>query len=121
LVPGQADPISNGIAGVFSFGFNWSSGSTWAQSVRTPQNGFIYTVNRPTLPLGNAQTVRIARRADGTADFWLGTLLQTTVPDSEPIQGVWVQVVGVRADFSYAPAAVTVSSPALLSAARRAP
>jgi hypothetical protein len=119
LVPGQTDPITNGIAGVFSFGFSWSSGSTWAQSVRTPQNSFSYTGNRPTLLLGNAQTVRIARRADGTAEFWLGSVLQTTVPDSEPIQGVWAQVVGVRADFSYAPAAASLT--AFLSGGRRAP
>jgi hypothetical protein len=107
LVPGQADPISNGITGVFSFGFGWSSGSTWTQSMRTPQNGFMYTANHPTLPLGNVVTVRIARRVDGTAEFWLGPLLQTTVPDSEPMQGVWAQVVGVRANFSYVPAAVS--------------
>jgi hypothetical protein len=122
LVPGQADPISNGLTGVFSFGFSWSSGSTWVQSMRTPQSGgSIYTANRPTLPLGNAQTVRIARRADGTLEFWLGTVLQTTVPDGEPIQGVWALVVGVRADFSYSPAAVTLNSSTLPSPTRRVP
>jgi len=117
----SAPPPDSPPANAVSFSFGWYLDSGWVLGYRTPQVGFTWTSTAETIVIGTQRTVRVSRRTDGAAQFWLdgGNLL--TVPDSETSQDLYAQVVGVRSDFSYAPHVVTGAARSAISTHRESP
>ncbi len=60
--------------------------------------------------MGAERRVRVLRRADGAAQFWLEGEKLATLDVSGDVRGLYAQVVGATASFSYGPGAVTTPS-----------
>jgi hypothetical protein len=94
----------------------WSD-SDWFVSSYTPEGRWRQTSHRFQIPIGDQRTVRVVRRVDGAAEFFLEESSVLTLPDPEPVRLVLARVVGSGAEFSYTP--LSSASPGSLYDQRR--
>jgi hypothetical protein len=86
-----------------AFAFTWVRDSRWEIRLRTPPGGYADTGRRAEIPMGNQQTLRLTRLADGSVQFWVDGTIAATLPASPDQKFVFTQVVGARAEFIYTP------------------
>jgi len=103
-------PSPPGIA----LGFGWNQRDDWVVVSRVPGAVFQTSGRHVTLALSQQQTVRIARRTDGSTELFLNgeSLLTVPNPAFEYLLG---QVVGAAADFSYVPPSAATAIPLVTS------
>ena len=83
--------------------FIWSRDTDWVVKSRIPGIGYSGPRSRVQIALGQQRSVRISRRSDGVAGFFLDDSSVLTLFDSAALEYAFARVVGTTVDFSYVP------------------
>jgi hypothetical protein len=93
----QAEPSN------LALGFGTTGGTEWSMHYWVFGVGYIHTRERSEFALGQPRIVRMTRRSDGIAEFFLDGVSVLTVEDFAIPAFVRARVVGCAAEFSYLP------------------